>query len=87
MAAKTAAVRMGPQGRIVVPRPLRDALGFAPGDDLVAYIDQDRLVLERRDVTLARIQEEFLRAVPSDISLVDELLAERRREAEHEAQQ
>jgi bifunctional DNA-binding transcriptional regulator/antitoxin component of YhaV-PrlF toxin-antitoxin module len=37
MAQDVAAVRMGPQGRIVVPRALRDALGFTAGDDLVAY--------------------------------------------------
>lgn len=84
MAQTTVAIRVGPQGRIVVPRVLRDALGLVPGDDLVAYVDEERLILERRDLMLARIQGEFLRAVPSDVSLADELISERRREAERE---
>ena len=84
MAQVAAAVRMGPRGQINVPPALRNALGFVPGDDLVAYVEADRLVIERRDVTLARLQEEVSRIVPANVSLVDELLSERRHEAQRE---
>ena len=77
-------VTVGPQGRLVVPAPLRRRLGIAAGDVLVAHADEDdRLVLERREAILARIRRRF-DAVPADVSLVDELIAARREEAKRE---
>jgi AbrB family looped-hinge helix DNA binding protein len=76
-------VTVGPQGRLVVPAALRRRLGLQPGDVLVATADEDRLVLERRDATLARLQSRFAH-IPSDVSLADELIAQRRQEAERE---
>jgi AbrB family looped-hinge helix DNA binding protein len=46
-------VTIGRQGRLVVPAPLRRRLGLDEGDVLVARVDDDRLVLERRDAVLA----------------------------------
>jgi AbrB family looped-hinge helix DNA binding protein len=74
-------VRMGSQGRLVVPAPLRQALGFKPGDLLVARVEEGRLEVESRQSAVRRIQDRFGR---SDMSLVDELIAERRREAREE---
>jgi AbrB family looped-hinge helix DNA binding protein len=76
-------VKVGPQGRIVVPAALRRSLGIKPGDVLVARADDGRLVLERRETILAQIRKLF-EHVPSDVSLVDELIAERREEAARE---
>jgi AbrB family looped-hinge helix DNA binding protein len=76
-------VTVGPQGRLVVPAALRRRLGLQPGDVLVATADEDRLVLERRDAILARLQGRFAH-IPPDVSLADELIAQRRREAERE---
>jgi AbrB family looped-hinge helix DNA binding protein len=76
-------VTVGPQGRLVVPAPLRRQLGIEPGDVLVARAEQDRLVLERREAVLARLRRR-LAAVPADVSMVDELIAERREETERE---
>ena len=80
---ETIEVTVGPQGRLVVPAPLRRRLGIQTGDVLVARADDDRLVLERREAILARIRRQFA-VVPSDVSMVDELIAQRRREAERE---
>lgn len=77
-------VRVGPQGRIVVPATLRRHLGIEAGDVLVARADDGRLVLEPRDAILAQIQRLFDH-VPPEVSLVDELLAERREEAARES--
>lgn len=78
-----ARVRVGPQGRIVVPAALRRRLGIEAGDVLVARAEDDRLVLERREAVLARIRQRFAH-IPPEVSLVDELIAERRREAARE---
>lgn len=74
---------VGPQGRIVVPAALRRRLGIEAGDVLVARADDGRLVLEPRDAILAQIQQLFDH-IPPDVSLVDELIAERREEAARE---
>lgn len=76
-------VTVGPQGRLVVPAPLRRRLGIETGDILVARAEEERLVLERREALLRRIRRR-LADVPADISMVDELIAERREEAERE---
>jgi AbrB family looped-hinge helix DNA binding protein len=80
---QTIEVTVGPQGRLVVPALLRRRLGIEAGDVLVARAQDDRLVLERRDAILARVRGR-LAAVPHDVSMVDELIAERREEAERE---
>jgi len=82
--AQSEEVRLGPQGRLVIPAPVRRALNLRPGDVLVLQIDNDRLILERREAILARLQALFADAVPQGRSLVDELIAERREEARRE---
>lgn len=80
---QTIEVTVGPQGRLVVPAPLRRRLGIEAGDVLVARADSDRLVLERRDAILARVRGR-LAVVPADVSMVNELIAERRDEVKRE---
>jgi AbrB family looped-hinge helix DNA binding protein len=80
---ETLEVTVGPQGRLVIPASLRRRLSIEPGEVLIARAEEDRLVLERRKAILARLRER-LRVVPTDVSLVDELIAERRKEAERE---
>ena len=41
-------VRLGPQGRVVIPAPIRKALGLRSGDTLLCGAAEDRLVLELR---------------------------------------
>ncbi len=77
-------VRFGAQGRLVVPVPLREALGFKLGDPLVVRVQEGRLVVESRESVVRRMQERF--GVPGR-SLVDELIAERRREARSEEEE
>ena len=76
-------VTLGPQGRLVVPAPLRRQLGIEAGDVLVARAQDDRLVLERRDAVLARARGRYAE-VPEEISLADELIAHRREESARE---
>jgi AbrB family looped-hinge helix DNA binding protein len=78
-----AEVRMGPQGRVVIPAALRRKLGLDPGVVLVARAEEDRLVLERREAVLARLRARFA-VVPPHVDLADELISERREEARRE---
>jgi AbrB family looped-hinge helix DNA binding protein len=64
----------------VIPAELRRKLGISEGDELVAREEEGRLVIERRADVLKRIRRR-LQELPADVSLVDDLLNERRREA------
>jgi AbrB family looped-hinge helix DNA binding protein len=77
-------VQVGAQGRLVIPAALRKALGLKPGDRLIARQEGESLVLERREAIEQRLQDRF-RHIPREVSLVDELIAERRAEAAKEA--
>jgi AbrB family looped-hinge helix DNA binding protein len=76
-------VRMGPQGRIVVPAELRRELGLEEGSTLNATTRQGRLILEPRAVVLERIRKRFATVATSN-RLSDELIADRRDEARRE---
>ena len=75
-------VQLGAQGRVVVPAPIRKALGFRPGDTLVARVEDDRLVIEKPESVERRIRDRF--RTSRGRSLAEELLAERREEARRE---
>lgn len=76
-------VRIGRQGRLVIPAEIRRRLGFEPGQELAVRVEEGRLVLETPDNVLARLRGRF-RGVPAGTSLADELVADRRREVELE---
>lgn len=69
----------------MIPAELRRELGIEPGETLMAHVESGRLVLERRGEILNRLRSELRAATPPETSMVDELLAERRREARREA--
>ena len=71
-------------GRLVLPAEIRAALGIDEGDTLVAQIKDDEVRLFTRDTALKRLQEYMRKLVPPGVSLVDELIAERRKEAQKE---
>jgi AbrB family looped-hinge helix DNA binding protein len=75
-----ARVNVGPQGRVVIPARLRRVLAIDQGDTLVARVEDGRIVLEKREQVLARLRRRFEK-VPSEVSLADELISERREEA------
>ncbi len=72
-------------GRILVPAQLRRSFGATPGEALVARVEDGRLIIERRADAVRRLQERFSVVSPG-VSLVDELLAERRTEVGAEVQ-
>lgn len=78
-------VRVGSQGRLVLPRALRDQLGAEEGTVYQAWVEDGRLILETRDALLRRMQDEIVDALDEPRSLADELIAERRAETRDEA--
>jgi len=80
MAVSDHEVQVGAQGRVVIPTALRKALKLKPGERLVVRKVGERLVLERREVVEKRLRERF-RHISKDVSLANELIAERRAEA------
>ncbi len=71
-------IRVGPQGRVVIPAALRKQLALRPGDSMVAWVEDDRLVLRPR----RSVEEELwglFDGIQSD--LVSDLIRERREEA------
>ena len=79
----TTVVRMGPQGRIVVPAELRRELGLDEGSTLNATTRGGRLILEPRSVVLDRMRRRF-EETPGSTSMSRELIDDRRDEARRE---
>ena len=77
-------VQFGAQGRVVVPAPIRKALGFQPGETLVARVEDEHLVIEKPESVERRIRARFRGFAGR--SLADELIAERREEARRESE-
>jgi bifunctional DNA-binding transcriptional regulator/antitoxin component of YhaV-PrlF toxin-antitoxin module len=77
-------VRLSEGGWIVIPAEYRRQLGLDVGDDVLLQLDGQELRLFSRRQGIRRAQELVRRAIPPGRSLVDELIAERRREAEDE---
>lgn len=76
-------IRVDRQGRALIPKPMRDAMGLGDGGEAVAWLEGDRLVLEPRAVLLERLK---VRYRDVRISMSEELIRERREEAEREEQ-
>jgi antitoxin PrlF len=80
MALLQGEIRVGEQGRIVIPADIRREMAIDIGSTLVARIENDKLILEKREAVLKRLQSRF-KKIPKGISLADELIIERRAEA------
>ncbi len=72
---------VGPGGRVVIPAAYRAALGVKEGDALIMRLEGEGLRLVSYDTETRLIREMIARYVPEGVSLVDELIRERRREA------
>jgi antitoxin component of MazEF toxin-antitoxin module len=78
-------IRLGADGSAVIPASILSAAGFREGDGVVARVSGEgdvRLLSSRAAMHVA--QELVRQFVPENVSLVDELKKERRRESENE---
>lgn len=72
---------LGEGGRLVIPAEYRRKLGVSPGDELIVIYEHGELRILTPAQALRRAQEQVRRYVPSDVSLVDELIADRQDES------
>lgn len=70
--------------RIAIPPAFLKAVGIAEGVPAVLSLDGDELRLYSHETAVRRVQRLVAQYVPASVSLVDELIAERRREAVRE---
>lgn len=74
-------------GRITLPQPVRERLRLTLGDELLVIREGAGFRIETPEQALIAAQEYFCSLVPPGVSLVDELLAERRAEFEREQEE
>jgi AbrB family looped-hinge helix DNA binding protein len=77
-------VSVNEQGRVTIPAQIRRAAGIESGTPLVMYVEDGRVVLETREQLIERLRRDVEAAWTGAGSVVDELIAERRAEAERE---
>ena len=75
---------VGPGGRVVIPAEYRAALGIKEGDAVFMRLDGEELRVVSDATEVQRVREMIAGYVPEGESVVDELILERRREAEAE---
>jgi len=77
-------LRVNQNGRVVIPVSFREALGIKPGDEIILQLDDDELRITTVKRRIERAQRIVRKYIKPGRSLVDELIAERRREAQNE---
>jgi bifunctional DNA-binding transcriptional regulator/antitoxin component of YhaV-PrlF toxin-antitoxin module len=77
-------VKIDPQGRVEIPSAFLLALGLKENDSVILSLKDDVLQLMSLPVSVRRAQAMIRQFVPEGVSLVDELLAERRTESQRE---
>lgn len=77
-------VAVGPGGRMVIPAEFRKSLGVRTGDQVVVDLRDGDLRVRSLDAVIQRAQARVRQYVPDHVSLVDELIEDRRAEAARE---
>lgn len=77
-------VRIGSNGRFVIPAAFRKALGVGEGDELLVRMEGGDLRITSVESAISHAQELIRRYVPEGTRLVDELISERREAADLE---
>jgi AbrB family looped-hinge helix DNA binding protein len=79
-----ARTRVNENGRVVIPSSFRKALGIEIGDEVVLRIEDDELRISTQQRRIQRAQRRARQRLKPGTSLVNELLAERRKASRHE---
>jgi hypothetical protein len=77
-------LRPRPDGSLVLPAEVAEALGMADGYRVFATFKADRLEIISADAAMEEAREMVRKYIPPGVSLVDELIAERRAEVARE---
>lgn len=82
--ARRAIVRVDQQGRLLVPKELRDAVDMRPGGNVTVLVENGELRVITPTGLRHRLRELKEEYNPTGRPLVDEFIAEKRAEAERE---
>jgi hypothetical protein len=77
-------VDVAPDGALTLPSSILAAAGLATGGFLLVRFADDEIRMMTLEATTRKIQAMVRQSVPDGVSLVDELIAERREEAKRE---
>jgi AbrB family looped-hinge helix DNA binding protein len=77
-------IKVPANGRVVIPAEFREALGIAKGGELIFRWEDDELRIATMKRNIERAQRHVRQYVKPGVSLVDELIADRRREVARE---
>ena len=79
--------RINQNGRIVIPAVIRKGMGLELGDSIVMSLEDGVLRIEPQQARVRRVQQSPRQLVPAERILSDELIAERREEAQRETEE
>jgi AbrB family looped-hinge helix DNA binding protein len=71
-------------GRLQVPADIRRTMGLSDGDAVIMEVIDGELHVRRYRDVIAKVQAQFRPYATPGVSIVDELIADRRAEAERE---
>ena len=76
-------ITVNEQGRVTIPAQVRREAGIESGAPLVVYVEDGRVVIETREQLAERLRRQIAESWSGDpdVSVADELIAERRAEA------
>ena len=75
---------IGPQGRVVVPAPIRKALNWEEGTVLTFEIRDGEIVISDQLTAFRQFQEYAQSLIPPGTDVLEDFLAERRAQARRE---
>jgi AbrB family looped-hinge helix DNA binding protein len=84
MATQQIRLKLSENGRVVIPAHVRKDLGVESGGEILLERQKDGYRLTTRRQRIREAQETIRRYIKPGVSLVDELIAERREAAKHE---
>jgi len=71
-------------GRIVIPAAYRKAMGLKGNEVVTLRLDEEGLHIQSRSQAIKRARSVLKKYIPEEVSLVDELIEERRKEGKRE---
>jgi hypothetical protein len=74
-------LRIGQDGTVQLPASVLEALGLTPGGIAIAELQADRLTVLSVGESIRRVRQMVRELIPNRTGLVDDLIADRRREA------
>jgi AbrB family looped-hinge helix DNA binding protein len=85
---ETYTTRLEKSGRILIPAVVRRHLGLSEGSQVLVKVEESgALQVTSRSQALAKVRQEIRKYIPAGQDLAEELIRDRRAEAEREDQE